>query len=62
MFYSDDPVADFHRHDKWKQSLLDECPRCDICGEVITDKFYEIDCEAVCPDCLKANYERTVDC
>lgn len=34
---------------------------CDRCSEPIYEKYYEIDGEDICPDCLDELYERSVD-
>lgn len=46
----------------YRDSLIDTdtYPTCDWCGEAITDDWYEIDFEMVCPDCIeKCRKERT---
>lgn len=38
----------------------DNYPTCDWCGETITEDWYEIDSDMVCPDCIeKCRKERT---
>lgn len=52
MFYSDDPVSDFLRHDAEQTERLERYPKCDHCGEYIQDeqlfnicgKLYHIEC------------------
>lgn len=60
MFYrTDDPVADFERHDRECQERLDKLPKCADCGEPIQDDHYYLICdEAICPDCLEAGYRK----
>lgn len=62
MFYSDDPVADFLRHDAECDREMDRLPRCSYCNEPIQEDFcYEINDELICEDCLVSNHRRTVD-
>lgn len=47
----------------YRDSLIEETvthPTCDWCGEKITDDWYEIDTDIVCPECIeKCRKERT---
>ena len=47
----------------YRDSLIEDCetyPTCDWCGDAITEDWYEIDMEMVCPDCIeKCRKERT---
>ena len=62
MFYSDDPVADFERHDREQAKRLDELPFCEICGNPIQDEhLYLINDEFVCPDCLDRDFKKRTD-
>lgn len=62
MFYSDDPVADFHRHDAQQQSQLDKLPRCSECDEPIQDDFfYEFNDELICDECMHDNHRKAVE-
>ena len=55
--YTDNPLADFYRHDAKQTEYLERLPVCAECGEPIqTDECYEINGEIICPDCLKENY------
>lgn len=60
MFYrTDDPLADFDRHDMEEQEWLDKLPKCADCGEPIRDDhYYLINDEPICPDCLDAGYRK----
>ena len=59
MCYTDDPVADFHRHDARLERELKKLPKCAECGERIqTDECYEINETIICPKCLRHNYMR----
>lgn len=62
MFYSDDPIADFERHDAKQQSELEKLPRCSECDEPIQDDFcYEINDELICDNCMRDNHRKSVD-
>ena len=37
---TNDPIADFNRHDAEEAEYEAMCPVCDICGEHITDDYY----------------------
>lgn len=59
MYYTDDPIADFHRCDAEKQAELDRQPTCYECGEKIQEDFlYEINGECICERCLKDNHRK----
>ena len=62
MFYTDDPIADFHRYDAEQQAKLDKLPRCSECDEPIqSETCYEINGELICEDCLKDNHRKWVE-
>ena len=62
MFYSDDPIADFERHDAKQQAELDKIPRCCECDEPIQDAFcYEINDELICGECMDNNHRKYVE-
>lgn len=59
MHYTDDPVADYNKHDKQHEIWLRTLPICAECGEPIQDEeCYEINGEFICPECLKDNHRR----
>jgi len=62
MFYTDDPIMDFHRWDAEQQSQIDQLPECADCGEVIQDEtaFY-INGEWICEDCIDAYRKDVTD-
>lgn len=61
-FYSDDPIADFNRHDAEMNKRLENLPVCADCGEPIQDDyFYLINDEAICPACLESGYRKQID-
>lgn len=50
--WSDDPVADFLRHDAEQEAMLDRLPRCCHCGHPIQDDIcYKINDEIYCEEC-----------
>ena len=62
MFYSDDPIADFERHDAKQQAELDKLPRCCECDEPIQEEFcYEINGELICDSCMNDNHRKVVE-
>lgn len=62
MFYTDDPLRDFHMHDAEQERKLKMLPKCSECGEHIqTDECYEINDELICPDCLDKNHRKWVE-
>lgn len=62
MFYTDDPVADFHAYDAERQRELDRLPICSECDEkIMTDKLYEINDEYICPNCMEKNHKKWTD-
>ena len=62
MFYSDNPVSDFERHDAEQERKLERLPICSECGERIqSDTLYLINDETICPECLEANYRKCTD-
>ena len=62
MMYSDDPAADFARHDREQAKRLSKLPVCDICDDPIQDDFYyEINGENICEHCLDQFFRKDVD-
>ena len=62
MPYSDDPVADFARHDREQAKWLKRLPVCERCGEPIQDDhFYLINGDNVCPDCLEDQFRKEIE-
>jgi formylmethanofuran dehydrogenase subunit E len=62
MIWTDDPERDAAMYDMERQRELDSLPKCDICGEPITDDFlYDIDGTLVCEKCLNEEYRKPVD-
>jgi formylmethanofuran dehydrogenase subunit E len=54
---------DLHdEYERKRESALDKYPKCDICGEPITDEFfYDIDGTFICEECLKTEYRKNTD-
>lgn len=62
MVYSDDPVADFERHDREQAKRLAQLPICSVCDSPIQDEnLYLINDEFVCPACLDRDFKKDVD-
>ena len=61
MIYTDDPVADFERHDAEQQSELDKLPQCDYCDAHIDSYYYEIDNECLCENCMNEHFRKRVE-
>lgn len=59
---TDDPIADFADYDAERQRELDKFPKCDNCGEPITDEyFYNIDGTYICETCMRDEYRKNTD-
>lgn len=57
MPWTDDPVADFHRHDAAEQLRIAELPVCCECDHEIRDEtFFLFDGEYICHQCAKDNH------
>ena len=54
MYWTDDPLADFDRHDRAQARALARLPRCCVCKERIQSEYcYELDGEYICEDCIE---------
>ena len=54
-FYSDDPIADFCRHDAEQNMWLSKRPICADCDQHIQDeRAYHINDVFLCEDCMSA--------
>ena len=61
MFYSDDPLMDFERHDRRQQRLLERLPKCDRCRKPIQDEHYfDIYGVSYCHECMVALFRMEV--
>ena len=62
MFYSDDPVADFHHYDNAKQRRLKQRPQCSECEHHIQEEeLFEFDGKLICLDCLNNNHKKPTE-
>lgn len=53
IFRTDDPAADFSRHDAEQEAWLARRPECADCGEHIQDEnAYYINGEWICQSCM----------
>lgn len=60
--FTDDPIADFLRHDREQQRKLDKLPKCDDCGKAIQDDYhYNIYGEVFCEECLNRNFRKVTE-
>ena len=54
MFYTNDPVADFHRYDSERERALQKLPKCSECGEPIQDEeCFVYDGRYICESCME---------
>ena len=60
MFYTDDPIADFHAWDARQEKQLEQLPKCADCGEPIQEEAFYIHCEWICENCIDS-YRRGVE-
>lgn len=59
---TDDPIADFNRWEAKRQEELNKLPKCAECDHpILTEEYYEINDEPVCPECLVSNHRKWVD-
>ena len=57
MYYTDNPLSDFARHDAEQQAQLDKLPKCSECGYPIQEEYcWEMNGEYICERCLKDNH------
>ena len=62
MFYSDDPVRDAERYDRYQAQREREYPCCEYCGTRMTEgQYFDINGDIICLDCLKENYGKKVE-
>lgn len=55
--YTDDPVADFNRHDMEQARKEARLPVCEKCRERIhDDEYFDICNEILCRDCMEDKY------
>ena len=57
MAWTDDPVRDSYGYERVCQRRLSRHPKCDCCGEYITeDRFYRIEEQNLCEECVDHLY------
>ena len=62
MAWTNDPIADFNRHDAKQHEWLKNRPECVDCGEHIQDEHcYEFNGEYLCERCLIDLHRKDVD-
>lgn len=62
MYYTDNPVADFHRYDAERQAEIERLPICSECDERIQDEYcFEINGEYICEHCMEENHRKAVE-
>lgn len=61
MYYTNDPLADFHRHDSDKEEALSKLPICKICEEPIQQETAIcIDGKWYCDHCLNEYFRKDI--
>ena len=56
MPFSDDPVADFERHDREQARRLAQLPTCERCGDAIQqERAFEKNGFWICHECYENN-------
>ena len=59
MYRTDDPIADFNRHQEDMERRLEQRPRCSQCDEHIQEEFcFEINGELICEGCMKMEFRK----
>ena len=61
LYRTDDPEADFLRYDADQADEEARLPHCDCCECAIYDKYYHINGEILCEECMKRIYEYDAD-
>ena len=60
MRITDNPIEDAERWIEEQDKKLDNAPRCDYCGEVLYEYYFDIMGDHVCIKCIE-NMKRTVE-
>ena len=61
MAWTDDPVADFERHDRKQAAWLNSLPECSICGDPIQqEKAFHKDGFWICDECYEGNQKEVI--
>ena len=62
MAWTEDPLADFNRHDAQQQAGLRKLPKCKYCKQRIQeDTYFEFDDKILCENCLIEHHRKWVD-
>lgn len=62
MSWTDDPVADFERHDRAQAQRIARRPRCSYCDEHIQDdELFDIEGELICHKCLNQHFKKNTE-
>ena len=62
MYYSDDPVRDFHCYEAEMQAKLSRTPKCEDCANPIQDDcYYDVDGTILCGSCMTDRYRKWTD-
>ena len=62
MFYTDDPVQDYHHYDAVIQAKLSRLPKCEDCANPIQDdEYFDVDGTILCASCLTDRYRKWTD-
>ncbi len=56
MTWTDDPVRDWDRYCEEQDREIRKYPRCDKCGEHITDYIYDVCGWKYCEDCMNKTF------
>jgi formylmethanofuran dehydrogenase subunit E len=58
MFYTDDPLADFARHDAEQEAKLNRLPKCSECENPIQEETcFKVNGEYICNRCMVSNHQ-----
>ena len=50
---TDNPIADFEKHEAEQEKALKKLPKCDYCHEYIQEESYhQVDGKNICDECL----------
>ena len=61
LYFTDDPLNDFARHDAEEVSWIDSRPICSDCGNPIQgNHFYEFERKIICEKCLDMYYKKDI--
>lgn len=61
MPWTDDPVADFERHDREQTAWLNNLPECSICGgHIQQERAFCKDGFWICHECYECNQKEVI--